>query len=237
MIFVVTSLILFVLAQPCIADQALQEGPFGITMNPTTIIASRINASGIVELTVSHASKEYISYYENIAQRFNPRDKPDAYVDEEAISMFRTAFDPITQDLTLKLGHPPKYSALVYPVIFKHPSWRAAWTAITTPLDDDDDRPVKMADRARAACAGYDLFNRCHLIGRAPQDCNEDGPTNLILGIEYEQSYMYIGIFEMVFEWQGYAPVDGQFCRECGLGFEHVNQPSTLWLFNKIKTS
>jgi hypothetical protein len=236
MIFVVTSLTLFVFTQPCIADQALQEGPFGITMNPTTILASRISASGTVDLSRYPATKEYISYYEDIAQRFDPQDKPSVYVDEAAISMFRTAFDPVTRDLTQKLGHPPKYSALVYPAIFKHPSWRAAWTAITTPLDDDD-RPVKMADRARAACAGYDLFNRCDLIGRASQDCNEDGPTNLILGVEYEQSYMHIGIFEMVFEWQGYAPVDGQFCRECGIRFKHVSQSSTLWLFNKDQES
>jgi hypothetical protein len=90
---------------------------------------------------------------------------------------------------------------------------------------DDDDRPIVDRSGAGAACEAYDLFHRPDLIGRAPEDCNDDGPLNIIVGIEYEQDYMHVRLYEMVYEWEGYPPNGGEFCRECGLRFEKVCEP------------
>lgn len=51
---------------------------------------------------------------------FGTQDTSEVYPDAATISMFRTAFAPLTEDLTRKLNRLPRYSALVYPRTFQH---------------------------------------------------------------------------------------------------------------------
>ncbi|KAG9195630.1 hypothetical protein G6011_00751 [Alternaria panax] len=132
----------------------------------------------------------------------------------------------MTLYLTQNLGHLPKYFALAYPAIFNSSCKCAAYRAIST-TPDDDDRPFRKVSGAAAACEAYDLFHPYDRLGRALQDCNDDEPSNLTIGIEYEQGYMHVQLFEMVYQWQGYSSSNGNFCRECGLHFEASQETSS----------
>jgi hypothetical protein len=49
--------------------------------------------------------------------------------------------------------------------------------------------------------------------------------VNLIIGVEYEQSYMHVRLFEMVYDHHGYANVAEKMCLKCGLRFNEVCEP------------
>jgi hypothetical protein len=218
------------------AHHSQRQGPFALTLNPTSIIASRVNSSGRVELRTYQVTSEYLSYFDDTISQFDPQNRFNESWEcsKAAISTFRTAIAGITKDLTGSLGYRPKYSTLVFPAIFSRSSWCAAYRAIRTSPDDDDrpfdqlkidDRPFSERHGGAAACEAYDLFHRCDRLGRAPEDCNDDGPVNLIIGVEYEQSYMHVRLFEMVYDHHGYANVAEKMCLECGLRFNKVCEP------------
>lgn len=122
----IRTFVLLARVQACTANLSSQEGPFGITMHPTSITASRVNSSGLIEVYTYKPNPSYVQYLEAVARRFDPQDTNDVYPDADTISMFRNAFAPVTEDLTRALGHPPKYSALVHPATFTIASQRAA---------------------------------------------------------------------------------------------------------------
>jgi hypothetical protein len=91
------------------AQHPPQQGPFALTLNPTSIIASRVNSSGLVELRTYQATSEHISYFDDTISHFDQHDKSDAWkCNEAAISTSRTAIAGVTEDLTETLGHRPK---------------------------------------------------------------------------------------------------------------------------------
>ncbi|KAH6872737.1 hypothetical protein BKA58DRAFT_151486 [Alternaria rosae] len=114
----IRTFVLFACVQACTANLISQEGPFGITMHPTSITASRVNSSGLIEVYTCKPSPGYVQYLEAAARCFGPQDTNDIYPDADTISMFRNAFAPVTEDLIRTLGHPPKCFALLHPATF-----------------------------------------------------------------------------------------------------------------------
>ena len=88
-------------------------------MHLTSISAARVNSSGLIEVYTYKPCSSYVQYLQAVVRHFGTQDTNEVYPDAATISMFRTAFAPITEDLTRKLNRLPRYSALVYPRTFQ----------------------------------------------------------------------------------------------------------------------
>jgi hypothetical protein len=53
-------------------------------------------------------------------------------------------------------------------------------------------------------------------FGRLPQECNEDGPENFVLILEYEKESMYTWLMEVSFELGTYPVIKQKFCVDWG---------------------
>ncbi|CAN9363692.1 unnamed protein product [Alternaria alternata] len=89
------------------AHHSQRQGPFALTLNPTSIIASPVNSSGRVELRTYQATSEYLSYFDDTISQFDPQNRFNEpwECSKAAISTFRTAIAGITKDLTESLGY------------------------------------------------------------------------------------------------------------------------------------
>jgi hypothetical protein len=74
------------------------ESPHGLTFTPTTVIASRFNASDSVELTKAPLGSAYREFYQQSVQTFDPSIDNDSHIDRSEIaSLFRTTVVPATE--------------------------------------------------------------------------------------------------------------------------------------------
>jgi hypothetical protein len=184
---------------------------FGLTFSPTTIIASRINSSGSVELTKFPTSDEYKSYYKDAVQKLaSPVDdieQPQAQVQ----TMFRQAFTSVTESLKTQLGHEPHVASLFLSSAFAS---EVAWTVVEAVFTDPQ-HLYKRGLSQQATCNGY-LFLECRNLGRVPADCTDGDPENLVLVLEYEREYLYLSLQQVLFELGTYYVHRERLCIECG---------------------
>jgi hypothetical protein len=218
------------------ARAAAAGGPFALTLGPTTITASRVNISGSVETTNFPVTPEYHGYFEDAVLYYGRRIEvrvnewyveedgtlvpaaPDTHDESAAESVSRTAITAVTQNMSDALGYRPTYSALFLPAIFNFSSAHAASDAI---FPAKDGRPVKVGRGWQGPCRAYNLY-RCELLGRPSEDCHDDGPMNSFLVLEYEESYLYVWLVDLMFEWEGFIRKSESFCRDCGYRFQEV---------------
>lgn len=187
------------------------ESPFGITFTPTTVIASRINISGNIEIFKHPLGSGYQAVYQDALMAF---ETPEFGIrDLSSVQVFRAAIKPITEGLSERLGHPPEYKALFVPSIFRPNTRDAAAEGVLG--EDHDEQAFRQGWAREATCPGYE-FLECRNLDRVPEECAEDGPVNLVVVIEYEKDYLYAWLMEVEFELETYPPIYSKFCKECG---------------------
>jgi hypothetical protein len=208
------------------------ESRFGLSFGPITIIASRFNSSNTIELTKFAASSEYRAFYGEAVRRFNVS-KTDVD-DTSARSIFEESIKPITEALTKRLGEAPEYSALYAPSVFDYTTRLAASEVVFQ--DVEYINTYTRTSPVRAACWPYHFLDGKNL-GREPHECNDDGPENFIIFLEYEEEYMYAWLKLVEYELGVYQGMYSKICKGCGEKHREVRfsfQHSHLWAFNLI---
>jgi hypothetical protein len=189
---------------------------FGLTFSPSTITASRFNSSGSVELTKFPTSPEYQSYYRDAVQQYQM--SHNAITKFDPISIFHDSIKPVNKALRKQLGRAPDYAVIFLPSIFDYKAIIAADEAILqTPT-----YATKVGLFREAALWWYGFLD-CKNLGRAPHECNDDGPRNSILLFEYEEDYLYIWVLAVDFELGLYDVSDDHICKDCGENYRKVS--------------
>lgn len=202
------------------AMSSTPESPYGLTFTPSTLVASRFNASGSIELAVSPLGSDYHTFYQNAVQRFDQPSHDEQFGDRnQTESIFQNAIKPLTEQLREQLGYTPEYTAFFFPSVFR-PAIRH--TAIAGLLGGLPNRPVKDGRASQAVGLAYGFLEGRNL-GRDLEQCNDEGPLNLILVLEYERNYLYAWLLEVVFEFGFCAAEQDRFCKECGETFREVS--------------
>jgi hypothetical protein len=189
---------------------------FGLSFTPSTIIASRFNSSGSVELSVFPTSPEYQSYYLDAVDKFPP--SRQAITKHDAVSIFHNSIAPVTEALRKQIGHAPAYAVIFLPSIFDYRALIAADDAILP----NPQYATRVGLFREAAPWWYGFLDGKNL-GRAPHECNDDGPYNTVLLFEYEQDYLYIWQLAVDFDMGVYRVDDEHFCRDCGEKYRKVS--------------
>lgn len=196
------------------------ESPFGITITPSTVIASRINSSRMIELTRHPLGPAYKAVYHDAVDHFDTQ--PTKPGNSTNAAVFLESIKSVTKILENQLGHSPIYKSLFVPSIF-HPTVRdAAAEGILT--EDQLDQPFRLGWAREAICPGYG-FLECRNLGRTREECVDGGAVNLIFALEYEKEYLYAWLVEVEFELQTYPAMHSKFCRECGERNSAVSPP------------
>ncbi|KAF2123917.1 hypothetical protein P153DRAFT_303421 [Dothidotthia symphoricarpi CBS 119687] len=191
------------------------ESPFGLTFSPTTIFASRLNASGSIEITRYPVSPEYQVYYEDAVYTHGLQG--DKTHDAKSVaSMFDHIISLVTKSLSSQLGHKPEYSTLFLPSVFDRDTLYAATEAVFP--DDSLERPLKIGLTREAACYGYGFFEGKHL-GLPLEESNDDGPESLIVVLEYEDAYLYAWFVQVAFDFGTFYVSQQEICKDCGERF------------------
>jgi hypothetical protein len=207
--------------------------PFGLAFSPTSISASRFSISGVIEVTRYPASPEYQAYYRTaVLHAVESRDDRHAsnYTasaeHKNTVAMFRKEIVPITQSLHKQLGHPPTYASLFLPPVFSADTRRSASDAILPRYEDDVN--TGEGSSSRAACYAFG-FLECQNLGRAPEECRDDGdgPLSSVLLLEYEDDYLWAWLQEVDFELGSPWTHLEKLCKGCG---EHFRQVSLIIL-------
>ncbi|KAH7384460.1 hypothetical protein BKA66DRAFT_462239 [Pyrenochaeta sp. MPI-SDFR-AT-0127] len=192
-----------------------RESRFGLSFSPTTVIASRFNSSGSIELTEFSASSEYQTYYRGAVHKLHVSDHD---IDEANVkSIFHQTISPITESLNEQIGHVPEYAALFLPSIFDSRTRIAAADAIFL----DAHYATKTGSSRQAACYGYGFLEGKNL-GLPPYECTENGPENFIFVLEYEEEYMYAWLLDVAFELGTYYVKQEKVSKGCGEGYRKV---------------
>jgi hypothetical protein len=189
---------------------------FGISFGSNTIMTTKFNLSGSIELTAIPASLEYQMYYRGAV----PKSRIKTHdIDEAKVrSIIEHAMAPMTEKLRQQLGYAPEYATLFMPSIFDYKTFNAASDAIYP----DVPYVTKRGPSRTAACFGYGFLEGKNL-GRPAEDCNEDGPPSFILLLEYESEYIYVWLMDVTYELGLYSVEQEMFCGDCGEGEREVN--------------
>jgi hypothetical protein len=186
------------------------ESRFGLTFSPTFITASRFVSADAdaVNLTKYPTTAEYQDFYR--CEIYATSASLDATNDTDFHSMLNETMRPIVDNLTHQLGYAAEFSALSLPTIWRQYTRYGAVTAVFGP-----DYVTKLSSTHNATCWAYGFLEGRNL-GRALADCNEDGPENYVLVLEFEAEHMYAWLINVDFEIGKYFADRRKFCERCG---------------------
>jgi len=190
------------------------ETRFGLTFTPTTIIASRFVSANIVNLTKFPTTAAYRDFYlhEVYATGASLRDTNDA----DFRSIANEAIRPLVDSLTEQLGYAAEFTALSLQSVVRRYFWSGVVAAVFGP-----DYITKLRATQSAACHAYG-FLEGRILGRTPEECNEEGPENYVLVLEFEADYMYAWLMEVAFDLGNYATDRNKFCEMYGEKYRQV---------------
>jgi hypothetical protein len=211
------------------------ESPYGLTFTSDSVLASKYNASGSVEVVRYPTSPEYVAYYTNAVEDYdkskNQRGDTGLPAHMDARTMFRQIITPITTSLTKRESHKPIFATLFLPSIFDHDIRDVATDVVFEGAYLQ--QAAFVGSTQIAACNAYPFLKGKH-IGRAPEECNDHGPETLILLLEYEKDYLYAWVKDVAFELGTYPVTNSRICKECGERFREVRHTT---LFNQFVTN
>jgi hypothetical protein len=223
----ITSLLYSILSAQCVAGSIITslESRFGLSFSSRTIIASRFNSTGFIELKTFPATHEYQKYYQETVNAFKEEvpkfqeSGTDSDFNEAKVKfIFTDAMKPITEILTKQLGYAPEYAMLFVPSVF---GWQMR-NAAADALFSDVVYAAKAASARQAACYGYGFLEGKNL-GRPMTECNDDGLKSLVLLFEYEKEYLYAWTLEVEFELEVHLALREKICKACGDGYREVS--------------
>jgi hypothetical protein len=173
------------------------ESWFSLTFTPTSILASRFNAFGSVEINKHPASLESQAHYHEALRMYGIQSTYEATDREVTTSIFRQAIAPIAEGMSVQLGHTPEYAAIFLPAVFDMDRVRAAGSALFADIDDSYVYAIQHAQSRREALEAFGFLEDSH-VGPVPTE-RIDGylvmeSEPLVLVLEYEKDYLSIGI-------------------------------------------
>jgi hypothetical protein len=198
------------------------ESWFALTFTPTSILASRFNASGDIEVTKHPASLEYQAYYHDTTRLYDTCNRHSPNDRTTTTSKFRRAIAPVTESLGKQLGHTPDYAAIFLPAVFDHSTLLGARAALFC-----GNRLVSAIDYAHSHRVAADAFGFLEgkYVGPVPdigdtvfdRYGNFERPDPLFLVLEYEKDYLSVGLHAVDWE-QLILFMDSDFvvCFACG---------------------
>jgi hypothetical protein len=162
------------------------HGLIGLTFTLTTIFASWYTASKTFEVEKHDTSLEFKKYYHETVRDCHPG--PISYAglpDEDRVErIFREAIAPLTKKLTDRLGHAPDYRTLFLPSVFGKRVGLVSRNALLP------DHAIIDGSHNKAMCSAW-RFYQGENLGREPHECNDSGPRNVILVLEYNYDYLF----------------------------------------------
>ncbi|KAH3999425.1 hypothetical protein HBH98_087720 [Parastagonospora nodorum] len=199
---------LLLYGEPATISSSL-ESRFGLSFSPTTIIASRFNAIGSIELHSFPASASYQEYYQEAVEKDHALS--DDFDEARVKSIFESNVIPINTSLTEQLGHTPEFATLFTPSIFDWKTILAAGEAVFK----DAQYMTRAAPSRQAACYGFG-FLQCRNLERSLSECNDHDPESLVLLFEYEKEYLYVWLVWVSFELEVHSAEHEKICKDCG---------------------
>jgi hypothetical protein len=201
------------------------ESPFAISVSPTTIYASRYNASDAIEILKYPTTKAFQEYYKSLVLNFGAPVDDQHNMHREEVIINNTLKPAIKAwENQLEVEQFPAVHAFfissVFDWTFRGPAAKVVFPPYTP------ERASKEGPAQQAAYAAYG-FLECRKLGRRIEECNEDGPANLILTLEYEKEYLYIWVQAVDFE-MGICPLHRKrFVRELGESYREVSDSTS----------
>jgi hypothetical protein len=196
------------------------ESPFAISVSPTTVYASHFNAANAIEILKYPTTKAFHDRYKMLVLTFGaPNDDQHNMHREQLIinSTLKPAIKAWADQLGLEQF--PDVNAFFISSVFDWTFRTPAAELVFPPYTPE--RASKEGPAQQAAYAAYG-FLECRDLGRRIEECNEDGPTNLILTLEYEKEYLYVWVQSVEFE-MGICPVlRKRFVRALGESYREV---------------
>jgi hypothetical protein len=212
------------------------ESWFALTFTPTSILASRFNASGHIEVTRHPASLEYQAYYQDTIRLYDTCTRHSPEERTTTTSIFRRAIAPITESLGKQLGHTPDYATIFLPAVFDSDT---VYTASLVLRPDDGCRVTYAINHAHSHRIAADAlgFLKGKYVGPVP-DIGETRferwgkstePDPLFLVLECEKEYLSVGVHTVDWE-QLILFMDHDFvvCFACGEQAREVCTTSVL---------
>lgn len=201
------------------------ESRYGLSFGSNTIIASRFNSTGSIELTTFPASPEYQTLYTQVMHRNQASYHGVHELDIK--STFEASVGSIIKDLTKQTGQVPEIATLFLPSIF---DWKDH-NIVSDTIFSDVKYATRVAPARQAACYGYGFLEGRNL-GRPIHECNDSGPSSLVLLFEYESDYLCVWLVEVEFELGVYYAQQEKICKECGEGRREVSSLHDLPLLS-----
>jgi hypothetical protein len=201
------------------------ESRYGLSFGARTIMASRFNSTGIVELTAFPASLGYRDLYAQAVQGFQNSD--DVLNEKSVKAIFEESVSQIVKGLTRQVGQAPEIATLFLPSTFDWKTQSVAADAIFS----NAKYATRAAPARTAACYGYGFLQGRNL-GRPITQCNDDGPTSLVLLLEYEKEYLYAWLVEVEFALGVYSAEKDYLCKDCGEEYREVSSYASLELLD-----
>ncbi|KAH7384421.1 hypothetical protein DE146DRAFT_739987 [Phaeosphaeria sp. MPI-PUGE-AT-0046c] len=220
--FLPTSITLFTLSSQSLFVIA-SESPFAISVFSTTVYASRYNASDTIEILKYPTTKAFQDYYKSAVLNFGGHVDDQHNMHREEV-IINSTLKPAIKAWEAQLGveQLPFVHAFFISSVFDWRFRRLAANLVFPPYTPK--LATKEGPAEQAAYAAYG-FIECRNLGRRIEECNEDGPENLILTLEYEKEYLYIWIQVVDFE-LGICPLHRKsFIRELGESYRETLGP------------
>jgi hypothetical protein len=201
-------------------------------IQPNFHSASRFSISGIVEVTLYPASPEYQAYYRTaVLHAVESRDDRHAsnYTasaeHKNTVAMFRKETVPNHPELTQAARSSVYLCVAVSLPVFSADTRRSASDAILPHYEDDVNTCEGLS--SRAACYAFG-FLECQNLGRAPEECRDDGdgPLSSVLLLEYEEDYLWAWLQDVDFELGNPWTHLEKLCKGCGDRFRQVSLTS-----------
>ncbi|KAF2864973.1 hypothetical protein BDV95DRAFT_613124 [Massariosphaeria phaeospora] len=174
----------FTLLFSILARGALIPFPYGLTLGPTSITASRYVTADDIEVLQFPAGPEYIAHCQQSLRHYRNSSRPGEN-STEIESMLRKEVQMVSDRLNATLG---TYASLAIPRTFTSISQGAAYYSLFPKgVTDRGKKHTQWAGVTQFACQAYDI-NTWKKVGRTA--ANED----LVLVLEYEEQFLYSSI-------------------------------------------
>jgi hypothetical protein len=166
------------------------ETSYALTFSPSTILASRFNASGGIETTTFKASLEYQQYYQENLQSLKtslpawvqPKNVHKSTPNQKNIAILCDNVEFVTGRLTEIWGLYPDYAAVFLPPMFHSDVQRAVqFTAITR----ENRGMINYGSSMKIACGEFDFFSGKLVRQTLDERDNHEGPETMFLVLDY----------------------------------------------------
>lgn len=206
--------------------------PWALSFGTSTIIASRLGASGNIDIRKFDASDEYTTYVSDALVNYGKRIQqlatwylqhgddlvlapPDTHNRTTTQHLFKDTVDGIVKELDDGQERDLSYAAFTLPSIFNDSSISAARDALLHLFEPMRDGPLNVRDAAHMVGYAYGLFE-CAAFGRTTEECASDEMVNLVLVMDVQRDYLFMNLVEPDLEYQVFPSLGKKLLKDYG---------------------